>query len=872
MDGVSTTHQFTDQVTNLLTGQVTPQTHTIISVATGLNYQDSSGNWLASQDIVELNSDGSAAAVQGPIKAYFVAAGLNDDAALTIAAPGLPVLTVRVQGVYLFDTQSGQSELLAAPSDSAVLELLPPNQVIYRSAFNSDVFRADLRYTWTKAGLECDVIITSQPKASPAELGLNPATTLLQVRHQWQNAPAPVSIRQIAVGGATGTEMPDQFIDLGGLFFPPGAAFLTDGASSTDTNAPAQLSAANPQSVRTGVPVGKEWQTGVGPGGSSLLIESVNWSSIAVNLAELPLMAEAEGSHSTDYLAAWAPAGTQLAGEPSPTPGLVLDWTGIGDANWTNYTFASYSAGSGPTYYFGGGANWAYFYGTVTFDANCVVKFDGGNSLALYGNVQCNGTQDNPSVLTSSADCQYGAYIYGPGQGYYPGTNDVGTALCFDNGSQACPTLSGLVIRYATTAIEWGTPCLAGDTITVENCAFYKCTIGLAAMGKYIVITNSAVNAVPFPLTLDCYSSVSGSFSQGQGPLSATTAFQVAEVQQSGNNVTFSATDAPPTVVNWYNGPSTLLGTGSTLSLNWTQPGAYDIYASKYNPFGTNWNQAYYLAVANSVNYNSLMTFAGQTNGQTYDMWATLPLQAVNPPGSIQGNYQWNTNSILYKKGSFTAISQLNYWNLTNNNGCNCPGQTPMTALTRRHVISAGHSFVGNGGGWQPLSMPTNGAPIWFCDAGNNITQMTAVAGYGRDDSGGDYSVFILNQDLPSSITPMAVDNTQAEWWTIYLQTEQHGYVAAYTPGFPVESAQWLPPFNNFLWGVPGDSGSPTMLLAYGQLVLVGASLSEGTTTTGEALNNIQADMNLLISDWNSTNTPQLNAANYQMQGWSDAQ
>jgi len=511
-----------------------------------------------------------------------------------------------------------------------------------------------------------------------------------------------------------------------------------------------------------------------------------------------------------------------------------------------------------------------------------VIKFANWSRLTVYGSVVCNGDPNDPSVLTSWTDNQYGQVITG-----LSGLDQ--TMLWLYPLTPANITLNALAFRYANIAMSCQGPCSCGGAscyvVTLNNCSLYNCSYGLGLYGMSASIVNSAVNSVGTALfdNPGCTYNNTGTFSQGQGPSPATTAFQVANAQQPGNNVTFSAPDTLPTVVNWCsspsttppppNGPYTLVGTGSTLSLNWTQPGAFAIYASKYNPFGTNWSLAYYLAAASGYGYNSLMTFVAETNGQTSSMWVQ-PLQAVNPPGSIPGNYQWNPHSILYGKGGFTAISQLNWWNLTNNcTTYGCPGQDPMTALTRRHVISSGHSFVGKGGAWKALDCGANGAPIWFCDASDNIFQMTAVAGFGQNTNA-DYSVFLLNQDLPPGISPMSVDTTQAEWWPIYLQTDQFGQVAAYTPGFPTGGTQWLPPFNNFTWGSPGDSGSPTMLLtAGGQLVLVGATLT-GPATTGENLNNIQADMNLLISNWNSypTNSQhQLNPANYQMQYWNDA-
>jgi len=76
--------------------------------------------------------------------------------------------------------------LIAELKDSLGL-LYPPNQVIYTNAF-TDV-RADVRYTYTKAGFEQDVILREQPP-SPEAYGFDPATTKLEFTRSFSILPA----------------------------------------------------------------------------------------------------------------------------------------------------------------------------------------------------------------------------------------------------------------------------------------------------------------------------------------------------------------------------------------------------------------------------------------------------------------------------------------------------------------------------------------------------------------------------------------------------------------------------------------------------------------------------------------------------------
>jgi hypothetical protein len=82
-DTVSTTHEATEIATNAITGEVTNRAHRYVEVSSGLNYLDESGQWVESQDLVELTADGGAAAVHGPTKIHFNA-NLNTEGAITL--------------------------------------------------------------------------------------------------------------------------------------------------------------------------------------------------------------------------------------------------------------------------------------------------------------------------------------------------------------------------------------------------------------------------------------------------------------------------------------------------------------------------------------------------------------------------------------------------------------------------------------------------------------------------------------------------------------------------------------------------------------------------------------------------------------------
>ena len=158
-DGLSTAWQATELVTNAVTVVVTTKQHKFIEVASGLNYLDpATGQFQPSQDVIELTADGGAAAVHGPGKLY-VEPNLNTAGAITLVTVSNRVFQTRPLGLFFYDATTGQAQLLA-PVQDCVGELVPPNQVVWKSAFGP---LADLRLTYTKSAIESDVVLRQQP-------------------------------------------------------------------------------------------------------------------------------------------------------------------------------------------------------------------------------------------------------------------------------------------------------------------------------------------------------------------------------------------------------------------------------------------------------------------------------------------------------------------------------------------------------------------------------------------------------------------------------------------------------------------------------------------------------------------------------------
>ncbi|MGA2659018.1 MAG: immunoglobulin domain-containing protein, partial [Verrucomicrobiota bacterium] len=556
----------------------------------------------------------------------------------------------------------------------------------------------------------------------------------------------------------------------------------------------------------------------------------------------------------TDFFAGAAAGGIHLAGQPSTTPGLVLDYISYVEGSYSNFTFASYSAGSGPTYVVEGGWPTFVWPGTVTFQANCVIKFRGATGLCLYGFIQCQGTQDNPSVLTSYRDSQYGDIV----DTGVPAAGDIGTGLYIYYACGSCPTLSGLVIRYATNAIEWAANCF-GTTCTIANCAFYDCTTGLYADGANVVIQNSAVNTVTYPVTLfGCQPAVTGSFGQGYPPSFATS--PVCQVVEQGSSVTFTAALSPPTAATyqWYGengsygsgGWTKIAGaTGSSLTVpNVADRTEVEVFGG--NPFGSaGSSSAASVVVLGNPAWTDWTTLIANTNGKTPSVWSTMRL--TQPPALA-----WNTSSLIWGKAGYTAISQVNSWDILSNT----PGVFPVTALTARHGYTRGHGMGGT-----RTNNPATSMTVYFCDPNNTVHQVNVLANIVRYDGVNDYTVLLFDSDLPASITPMQVAS-QPQGEAVQLATQQRAYPYGGVPGSvalvsPIPTYAFTPPLPfGFYYNDGGDSGSPVMVLATNSTLV----FIKGTTTSGpgsQSNSPMQADMDTLSLLGN------LNPANYQM-GW----
>src|SRR6267378_1011541 len=173
-------------------GEVVTNKHSYNELASGLNHLVN-GQWVESSEQINILPNGTAVATNGQHQAYFPGDIYNG--VIELVTPDGQQLISRPMGLSYFD---GTNSVLIAELTNSMGIVVGNNQVVYPNAFTD--FKADLRYTYTKAGFEQDIILR-ESTLTPESYGLNPATARLQVLTEFFSPPEPTM---------TATILPEQ--------------------------------------------------------------------------------------------------------------------------------------------------------------------------------------------------------------------------------------------------------------------------------------------------------------------------------------------------------------------------------------------------------------------------------------------------------------------------------------------------------------------------------------------------------------------------------------------------------------------------------------------------------------------------------------
>ena len=881
-DGLSTTWEATERVTNATTGAVTTKPHKFTEIASGLNYQTTNG-WQPSQDLIELTADGGAAAVHGPAKLY-LKPNLNSAGAITIITVSNRVFRARPLGIFWYNGQSGQA-VLVAPVQDCVGELVPPNSIVWKAAFGPI---ADLRLTYTKGAIESDLVLVQQPTL-PA--GWDPGTTRLELWHDWTGSPTPAQRSRVLYTETDAglrsrmaePDLTDHILDFGELWFPTGAAYATDGLDSPGTNVARQVRVPNLGRDAGLVGVAKTWLTT-----ANALVESVRWPDLQPKFANLPPGTSGGAFQPPQTRSAWLRAlpGPNSASSPQKKielaatgyrpAGVVLDWGAVtgGGSFWQFW---------GNTWYVSGPA---WFSGQLDFGPGAVIKYGNYATLGTYGSIVCwsdPAYNDPPTVFTTKDDDIVGEVLpdnwySNPLNTHTPGYAANTALWAYYVNSPV--TFVGLRIRWAHTGIQYDS---YGGPMTFRDSALECCETGLRSNNGGGSIENVTQCGVGTPTSGEFSGSLTdvcpgdsdwdgipdwwmvGHFGHPTGnssdyslsyqdpdcdgvdnlheylngtnprdwPQVTGLADQVAE---QAANATFSFTPSHVVGWNWYKNGQFVVGGVNPVTFQNVQPPDAPVSVVAFNYVGVTSASAN-LYVLNPTWWDNWTYYNANSSGKNSHLWVD--------------NWVWDPAGPLYPWNGFTAIGYSGY-----GNGF---GGYAVNALSKYHGITAGHII----GCCSQTSINQNvvGTVVTFYENdGKGTPHQVTVADaivhyYAQPDTNClcndnlDYTVLLFTNALPDSITVSGMrvlTSPPSEWgqpYRPYIGTSIH-----YNNVTPFEECvPWL----------SGTSGSPK-LVPMGQtggyqLVMY------GMCSTAVDWGQVQTDMTTLSQRWGINPAPQLN-------------
>jgi hypothetical protein len=180
--------QSTATTTNLLQGRTAVTSKSYTELATGMS-RFGNGTWVETTPTVD-PVDGGAAATNTCHQIFF-AVNANTAGGLQLTMPDGKTLSSHVLCLSYMDRSSGGNVAIATLNDSAG-EIISSNEVLYPSALQGDC-TADILYENTRAGLEQNIVLKTQPP-SPTVYGIAPENAVLQVWSEFLGNPSPAIV------------------------------------------------------------------------------------------------------------------------------------------------------------------------------------------------------------------------------------------------------------------------------------------------------------------------------------------------------------------------------------------------------------------------------------------------------------------------------------------------------------------------------------------------------------------------------------------------------------------------------------------------------------------------------------------------------
>jgi hypothetical protein len=453
-----------------------------------MHYWD--GEWKESRALIE-GFERGAIARYGQHKVIF-ARDLNSQVVVDLEMPDGRRLQSRVAGLLYTDRATGLAAIIAT-TKSCIGEIVPPNGIIYRDAFAPAQpglpVQASVRYTYTAAGLEQDILLLANPP-SPLEYGLDPASAQLEVITEFLDPPPareqaiilrreedPVRRQQMAV-----PDLVDHRLDFGGMAIGFGQAFPLD----------------EPRARQSQLPVCKQFTE---VSGRHFLSESVEFTRIEPWLRRLGQAAAApagkgQARHNeavkTERLLASLPTPAPSPAEVEPKPMLMASALAPDQGVAIDYPLNGYLT----NHVFTADVTWVipeYGYVELAGDDNvleggaCIKISRTASGVTVVGTLKCETDPYRPAIVTARDDSTVGEYAAtGPLTGYYGWA-----AFYFPPGSPTT-SLHDLRIQHIDTAIWFG----QGNSNEIGNLVVTEGLTGVCQDSGELAVRNALISKV----------------------------------------------------------------------------------------------------------------------------------------------------------------------------------------------------------------------------------------------------------------------------------------------------------------------------------------------------------------------------------------
>ncbi len=428
-----------------------PRIQQFTELTTGMHWQETpNGPWVETVEEI-LPVPGGAVARKGPHKVIF-ANDLATYGSIDMESPDGQRIQSHPLMLSYFDPATSMSVSIGEVQQCQG-RVVQPNQVVYEGALTD--IACTIRYTYTKAGLEQDIILLEALPA-PELWGMSSETAILEFLTEFKTDDSPGKTAR-GLQFSQNEVLREETVVFRSMSIGPGRAFSLGQAS--------KLPAVN---------VAKQYQTL--DGDREFLIERVPYKHIKPHLDALPrkeaaITPEKAARHKVAALKDLVPQrrlaakggnkSMELASAGAPSTGLVLDYI-IMATSATNMVFYAYEG-----YQVTGPVNFA---GTTTFEGGSVIKYPVSSTASIITtNVIFKGSTYAPVVFTAVHDATIGENM----GSVNPITSYYGNIALNLSGASTPQLVSNARFCYLSNA-------LAGSYVTLQDVELVRCKNGFA--------------------------------------------------------------------------------------------------------------------------------------------------------------------------------------------------------------------------------------------------------------------------------------------------------------------------------------------------------------------------------------------------------